>query len=298
MSSRTRQLGFRVLFISIGCHYSIKNNVATSIVHIHMVDKPLTKTVHHAVNVTSTEAELFAIRCGINQTLRFNNISKVIIITDSIYAVHKIFDSLAHPYQISSVAILSDLWIFFNSHVNNSIEFWECSSHLNWQLHDKVNKETKTLNLTPLLPCKNSWDFSKKNESDDILNAWKMMFQASNLKGNHFLDLLDDGNNIIELTYVKGRSWLKTIGHSNLLCVHATRAITNHASIGEYRLRFFLREEFKCPYSQHSIESRQHILHECGRFNSYWNPRRDLLSHFVMFLEFNPNAFSFCNLIG
>ena len=33
-----------------------------------------------------------------------------------------------------------------------------------------------------------------------------MTFQASNLRENHFLDLLDDDNNIIELTYVKGGS--------------------------------------------------------------------------------------------
>ena len=30
------------------------------------------------------------------------------------------------------------------------------------------------------------------------------MFQASNLKGNDFLNLLDDDDNIIELTYVRG----------------------------------------------------------------------------------------------
>jgi len=221
-----------------------------------MVDKPLIRTVHHTVNVMSTKAELFAIRCGINQTLHFNNISKIIVITNSIHVAHKIFDSLAHPYQILSAAILSDLCVFFNSHINNSIEFWECPSHLNWRLHEKVNKETKAFNLTPLLPCKNSWDFSKKNENDDILNAWKMMFQASNFKGNHFLDLLDDNNNIIELTYVKGGSWLKMIGHSNSLCACTTRAITNHTPIGEYRLRFFPREEFKCPCGQYPIESR------------------------------------------
>jgi len=58
----------------------------------------------------------------------------------------------------------------------------------------------------PLYSCKNSWDFSKKYESNNILNIWKMMFQASNLKGNQFLDLVDDDNNIIELTYVKERS--------------------------------------------------------------------------------------------
>ena len=272
---------------------SIKNNVATSI--IHMVDKPLTKIVHHTVNVTSTEAELFAIRCGINQTLCFNNISKIIVITNSIHVAHKIFDFSAHPYQISLAAILLDLHVFFNSHVNNSIEFWEYPSHLNWRLHEKVDKETKAFNLTSFLLCKNSWDFSKKNKSDNILNTWKMMFQVSNFKGNHFLD---NNNNIIKLTYIKGGLWLKMIGHSNSLCMHATRAITNHAPISEYRLRFFPREEFKCPYGQYPIKSRRHILHECDRFNGYWNLRRDSLSHFVMFLEFNLNAFSFCDSIG
>ena len=31
-----------------------------------------------------------------------------------------------------------------------------------------------------------------------------MCFQASNGKGNNFLDLLDDDFNIIELSYIKG----------------------------------------------------------------------------------------------
>jgi len=90
-------------------------------------------------------------------------------------------------------------------------------------------------------------DFSKKCESYDILNIWKMMFQASNLKGNQFLDLVDDDNNIIEPTYVKGGSWLKMFSHLNSLCTRTTRTTTNHAPIGEFRLRFFPREEFKCP---------------------------------------------------
>ena len=148
-------------------------------------------------------------------------------------------------------------------------------------------------NLMPLYPCKNLWEFSKKRESNDILNVWKMMFQASNLKEDQFLGLLDDNNNIIEPSYTKGGLWLKAIGHSNSLCAWATRAITNHAPTGEYRLRFFPREEFKCPCGQYPIESRCHILHEYGRFNGYWNPRRDTLSYFIMFLEFNPSTFSF-----
>ena len=123
------------------------------------------------------------------------------------------------------------------------------------------------------------------------------MFQASNLKGNQFLDLLNNNNNIIELSYVKGGSWLKTFSHSNSLCARATRAITNHTLIGEYRIRFFSRKEFKCPCSVYPIESRHHILHKCSRFNGYWNLRRDSLSHFVMFLVTNPGAFAFSNIL-
>jgi len=96
-----------------------------------------------------------------------------------------------------------------------------------------------------------------------------MSFQASDFKGNQLLDLLDDNDNIIEPSYIKGRSWLKVFGHSNSLYACATRAITNHAPTGKYRLIFFPREDFKYLCRLYSIESRHHILYECGRFNSY-----------------------------
>ena len=226
---------------------SIKNNVATSIAHIHAFDKPLTKMIHHTIHVTSTEAELFTIRCGINQSLSINNISKIVVITDSIHTVKKIFNPSVHPYQSQSVTILSDLCKFFNHCETNSIEFWECPSHLKWRLHNEVDKETKMFNLMPLYLCKNLWEFSKNSESDDILNIWKIMFLASDLKENLFLNLLDNVNIIIKPSYAKEGSWLKAIGHLNSLCMWATRAITNHASISKYRLRFFPRKEFKCP---------------------------------------------------
>ena len=109
---------------------SIKNDIATSISHVHIANQPLTKTVHYVVFVTSTEAELFAIRCSINQACTKENISKVIVIMDSIHAAKKIFNSKFHPFQSHTAAILSKLWDFFNSNHNNSIEFWECPSCL------------------------------------------------------------------------------------------------------------------------------------------------------------------------
>ena len=122
-----------------------------------------------------------------------------------------------------------------------------------------------------------------------------MTFQALDGKGKHFLDLLDDNFNTIKLAYTKEGSWLQVFSHSNSLCARAMRAITNHTPIGEYRLRFFSNKDFKCPCNNYPIKSRRHIFHECKRFNGYWNPRRDSLNHFIMFLIFNPNAFAFAD---
>jgi len=114
---------------------SIKNNVAISISHIYIYNKPVIRTLYRAMNVTSTEAELLAIRCSINQFVGHSNIKKIIIITNLLHDAKKIFDSSMHPYQIHSAAISKELREFFTIHNDNSIEFWDCPSNLKWLLH-------------------------------------------------------------------------------------------------------------------------------------------------------------------
>ena len=146
---------------------------------------------------------------------------------------------------------------------------------------------------TLLFPCKSSWDFYRKTKCNSILSQWRMLLQAADSKGRNFLDLLDDNLNPIEPSSIKGSPWLQCFSHSNSLCAQASEAIINHAPIGEYQLRFFPREEFACPCGNYLIKTRRHILHECKRFNNYWNPRRDTITHFTLFLQFNSSAFSF-----
>ena len=95
---------------------NIKNNIAISISHTHIHNRPVTKTLHHVVNIISTEAKLFVIKYGINQATTHNNISKIIIITDSIHVARKIFDPLLHLYQIHTATIINELCIFFLHH--------------------------------------------------------------------------------------------------------------------------------------------------------------------------------------
>lgn len=89
-----------------------------------------------------------------------------------------------------------------------------------------------------------------------------MMFQVLDYKRNHFLNLLNDDYLPIKPTYTKDDAWLKLLSYSNSLCMRVTRAITNHALIGKYHLRFFPKEDFECPCRTYPIKSRHHIC--CG----------------------------------
>jgi len=212
---------------------------------------------------------------------------------DAIYAAEHIFDFTIHSYQLQLIAIVKDLRLFFLKHLTNSIKFWDCLSNDNWLHHCLVNKDMKKFKL--------SFYFLTKSHGISIKRGMRQHYQrlANNIpsvryKSTHFLDLLDNELHTIELLYIKEGLWIKQFGYSNLLCTKATRAITNHALI-KYHLRFFLRENFSCPYGVCPIERRCHILHECRRYNKYWNLLRFMLSHLLVFLKFNLNAFSFFN---
>jgi len=197
---------------------SIKKDIATSIAHIHSANCSLIKTVHHASFVMSSEAELFTIRCGINQVCSLNNISKIVVITDSIHVVKKIFDPSSHPFQIHSAVILNNLRNFFIANDSNSIEFWECLSKLKWGLHHKVDKDSKSFVVTSSFPSKTSWEFYKKSDSDELIKLETSSSKESKRKDKNFLKLLDDNLNVVESSYTKGGPWLQLVGHSNLLC--------------------------------------------------------------------------------
>ena len=164
--------------------------------------------------------------------------------------------SLIHPYTYTKF----NQWLFLKKSENFLREiiatFWDCSSQQNWLFYSIVNREIKKFNLSTVFPCKSFWDYSWKEECNNIISQWKMMFQALDYKWRSFLNLLHDDLNVIEPLYSKGKSWLKYFGHSNSLYARATRAIINHTSISKYCLRFFPQENFVCLCSLYSIESR------------------------------------------
>src|SRR3978361_1100 len=65
----------------------------------------------------------------------------------------------------------------------------------------------------------------------------------------------------IDPSHTKLGSWLNTAPMDNTMLAQATHAITNHAPIGEYRLRFKLSNDNLCKCG--APETREHILELC-----------------------------------
>ena len=149
---------------------SIRNNVTISILYIHSHDKLVIKMIHHVVNVTTTEAKLFAIRCGINQAVGIPNIKYIVIIIDFLHTTKRIFESLLHSCQIHCAAISQELREFMRKNNNNHIEFWDWPSNQNWLLHSLMDKDTKSFDLSLIFPYKSSWDFCKKHNCNSIIS--------------------------------------------------------------------------------------------------------------------------------
>ena len=58
---------FDLYYAVVMANTSIKNNIIMSVSYIISSCRDLSKKVYYTINITTTEAELFSIRCDINQ---------------------------------------------------------------------------------------------------------------------------------------------------------------------------------------------------------------------------------------
>ena len=106
----------------------VKNNITILVLHIRRKHEIIKKTIYCVINIMSTEAELFTMRCDISQVSQIQGIMYIIIVINNILATKRIFDTSLHPYQIHFITISSNLKKFFNNNLSNMISFWNCLS--------------------------------------------------------------------------------------------------------------------------------------------------------------------------
>ena len=194
----------------------------------------------------------------------------------------------------STPFIVQALRNFFTNHSDRSIYFWDCPSKAQWSLHFLAHEDATSTKIAAGRHPATSLDALQSKSAAACLDVWRTSFAHPSSQGRHFLPLKGGIKNLLQPSYVKGGGWLPFIGESVTLCARATRAILNHAPIGEFRQRFFPTECTQCPCGHCQMETRRHIFANCRRFVHF--PLTDLVptvKDFVKFLKEQPSAFAF-----
>ena len=169
-------------------------------------------------------------------------IEHIILITDSLGSARQAVDPSVHPGQAHSLAVCSILRLFFSQGYSYRIDFWDCPSKAEWSLHQLVHNNVTNTRVSAGPHPATSIDFLHSKSVISCLDTWRTLFNRPTVQGRHFLPLRDRNRRFLQPSYSKGGSWLPHIGQSVTLCARATRAILNHAPIGEYRQCFFPAE--------------------------------------------------------
>ena len=160
-----------------------------------------------------------------------------------------------HPGQAHSLAVCSALRLFFSQGHGYRIDFWDCLSKAEWSLHQLVHNNVTNTRVSAGPHPATSIDFLCSKSVISCLDTWRTSFNRPTIQGQHFLPLRDRNRRFLQPSNSKGGSWLPHIGQSVTLCARATRAILNHAPIGEYRQRFFPAEYIQCLCGHCQVET-------------------------------------------
>jgi len=228
---------------------------AVSVAYFWRLGEQVSSSKAPAGRATALDAELFAIRLGVVKATSFD-VKRIIIITDSLTAARRVVDISVYSGQAHSLAIVQALRGFFTNRPDRSIHFWDCPSKAQWSLHFLAHEDATSTKIAAGHYPATSLDALQSKSAAACLDTWRTSFARPLSQGRYFLPLKGGIKNLLQLSYAKGGGWLPFIGELVILCARATRAILNHAPIGEFRQRFFPAECIQCPCGHCQVETR------------------------------------------
>ena len=251
-----------------------------------------------AGRVLSSCAELLGIRSGLVYSLtQFPDSQHIVVFTDSIHSCRVALDPSLHSGQAHSLAIIRALSPWLTGSPSTRVSFIQVPSRWQWPLHKRAHNEARAQRY-PMGPQPyTSSAYLRSRAAQNAKDNWHRSFASTTFRGSRFLNLVDSTGKSLGPSALHHGTWLRLATKDPpTLVARLTRCITAHAPIGEFRLWFFPNEESSCPCGEF-LETREHILYECTRFErdtSIMDPELPLsLIDLVDFLRENPLAFAF-----
>ncbi|TEB20215.1 hypothetical protein FA13DRAFT_1801198 [Coprinellus micaceus] len=189
--------------------------------------------VRMAGRVLSSDAELFAIRSAVSKATAMEGCERIVIFTHSLAMARRVVDPARR------------------------INFVETPSKLKWGLQHRAHERARSLPPVPAgaRPA-TSLDYVPKGVTDSALDAWTTMSKDREYLGSQFLTLCDPKGKPVRPSYANGGTWLRYVNDDNALCARFTRAVLNHAPIGEYYRRFNIH-----GHDTHEFEVSAHVVY-------------------------------------
>ena len=236
-----------------------------------------------------------AIALGIHFALKQDDVRLIRVFTDSIASAKLAVDPSTHSGQMLSQGVCVALKHWLSGDPRRGIEFLAVPSSEKWEFHHAVHRHVTSFpqvayGLRPFtsIAC------LRKEAVDDVLESWRQLYSTSSYKGRSNMDLASGVDPSIpgKPTYLSGGPWLPHVSGSNSLCARAVRAVTGHAPIGLYRVRFFPNESVGCSCGA-ALEGRYHIFVRCPNHKRELDRPPQTICELIDFLNANPGAFAF-----
>lgn len=208
------------------------------------------------------DGEMAALAMGINLATNFAadnpTISHIHFFADNSSAASSIFNprpssgqSFAHSfYQLSSK--------FLDANVANHISIKWCPSHCGIRGNeraDRLAKQATTLSSTTTTTRANAIRRAKLAAQKEWTKEWRSSVQPGWFTVSDRIP-----------PSLKPTKHARRLANKRELYGRIVQARTGHAYTGEFRRRFALDEPYTCPCDNATLETREHILIHCPRF--------------------------------
>ena len=252
---------------------------------------------------SSFDTEIAAVEAAI-QWACIQQLSNPIIFIDNKAALSSFLDTRVQSSQMACIHISGIL----NDRLSTSPTTFTmryCPSHSGIEGSERADRLTKLgAAIAPISPPRILLSNFVNDFTKHMTTHWQTLFASRSFKGNQWLPL--HRNKKVFKPAVKNKA---TTNFFHLLSANdigtlsrMARAITNHAPIGEYRLRFHPDLDPICPACPQCLQTRTHVLFHCSRYvplhssATNWAHDRNNSKLWKDYFSCNPSAFMFGDL--
>ena len=231
------------------------------------------------------------------QYITSNITGRVVLFIDNKSVIQTLSRLHPHNGQHEALRINDMIYVWLNAAIINRIEIVWVPSHSGFALNEHADRSMKSPFIGPVPPKAPSLSSAIRANKTQAVLSWRLQFAV--FQSRKRLLLRKNKKPVLPSTWnAASNRFIMTMNDNPTLVSRFTRAVTNHAPIGEYRTRFFPQQPSSCPCGA-LLQSREHILCECPRYSAHFPSShsfykgRHNLNKLAKFLQDNPIAFAF-----